>query len=124
MQTWRRSCQAAVCGLAALVAGAGASQAAEIGSAIDVDARLSQRVLKSGASQRVYLRIGIKGRTAGAARETRSPVNVALVVDRSGSMRGDKMVKAREAAMMAVDRLSANDVGSVIVALGATTAVG
>ena len=29
-------------------------------------------------------------------------------------MRGDKMTKAREAAIMAVDRMSARDIGSVV----------
>jgi Ca-activated chloride channel family protein len=81
---------------------------------ITVDARLSHRLLKEGASQKVYLRIGIKG-APGPSNETRTPLNIALVVDRSGSMRGDKMVKAREAAIMAVDRMGANDIASVVV---------
>ncbi len=98
-----------------LAAGAAVARDASGEGSIDVEARLSQRVLKSGERQRVYLRIAIKGRQAAGQESRRSPVNVALVIDRSGSMRGDKIVKAREAAVMAVDRLSSNDTGAVVI---------
>ena len=39
----------------------------------------------------------------------RPPVNLALVIDRSGSMAGDKIAKAREAALEAVRRLAPGD---------------
>lgn len=41
--------------------------------------------------------------------ENRAPLNVALVVDRSGSMRGDPMVQARRAARTFVDQLEPQD---------------
>lgn len=82
--------------------------------AINVDTRLGQSVLKEGRTQRVFLHIGIKGRSSQRERE-RTPVNVALVIDRSGSMKGDKIIKARAAAKMAIDRLTASDAASVIV---------
>lgn len=81
---------------------------------VEVDARLGQRILKERATQRVYVRVGLKGVRAERA-EARTPVNVALVIDRSGSMQGDKMAKAREAAAMAVDRLSERDVASIVI---------
>ena len=44
----------------------------------------------------------------------RPSVNLAIVLDRSGSMHGDKIVKAREAACEAIRRLDARDVVSVV----------
>ncbi len=46
--------------------------------------------------------------------KNRPPVNVALVLDRSGSMSGDKIRKAREAAIEALNRLDARDLISVV----------
>lgn len=45
----------------------------------------------------------------------RAPVNLAIVIDRSGSMGGDKISQAREAAVQAIDRLRADDIVSVVV---------
>jgi len=42
------------------------------------------------------------------------PLNVALVIDRSGSMKGEPMVKAKEAAVDFVNRLKSQDQVSVI----------
>lgn len=47
--------------------------------------------------------------------ETRTPVNLTLVLDRSGSMSGEKLAHAKEAALEAVRRLSADDVFSLVV---------
>jgi Ca-activated chloride channel family protein len=41
-------------------------------------------------------------------------MNIALVIDRSGSMQGPRIAAAREAAMMAVDRLSPRDIVTVV----------
>ena len=40
----------------------------------------------------------------------RSPMNLAIVLDRSGSMEGAKLEKARQAAAMAVDKLGDDDI--------------
>ena len=45
---------------------------------------------------------------------SRPPVNLALVIDRSGSMSGEKIEKAREAALEVVRRLAPDDILSVI----------
>jgi Ca-activated chloride channel family protein len=45
----------------------------------------------------------------------RAPVNVALVLDKSGSMGGRKIAEARQAAILAVQRLQADDIVSVVV---------
>jgi Ca-activated chloride channel homolog len=45
----------------------------------------------------------------------RMPVNVAIVIDKSGSMQGDRIEQARRAAIQAVDRLTDDDIVSVVV---------
>jgi len=44
----------------------------------------------------------------------RSDLNLSLVIDRSGSMQGEKMIRAREAAMFCVDQMLATDRLSVV----------
>jgi Ca-activated chloride channel family protein len=45
----------------------------------------------------------------------RTPLNLSIVLDRSGSMAGEKMVRAREAAMFCVDQMLPTDRLSVVV---------
>ncbi|MCF7854271.1 MAG: VWA domain-containing protein, partial [Candidatus Pacebacteria bacterium] len=49
------------------------------------------------------------------AESERPPVNLSLVLDRSGSMSGSKLEKAKEAALEALRRLSAQDMFSVVI---------
>jgi Ca-activated chloride channel family protein len=44
----------------------------------------------------------------------RGPMNLAVVLDRSGSMEGAKLEKARQAAAMAVDKLGDDDIFSLV----------
>ncbi len=44
----------------------------------------------------------------------RSPMNLCVVLDRSGSMEGAKLEKARQAASMAVDKLADDDIFSLV----------
>lgn len=60
-----------------------------------------------------FVRIGLTGFELPSAEE-RLPVNVAIVVDKSGSMRGEKIEQARRAAIEALDRLQNDDIVSVI----------
>lgn len=62
---------------------------------------------------RVYLKLALKG-IALAGNQARVPANVALVIDRSGSMRGEKIKRAQQAANLAVDLLGPQDDLSVI----------
>jgi Ca-activated chloride channel homolog len=45
----------------------------------------------------------------------RTPLNLAVVIDRSGSMTGAKLEKTKQAAMQLVDRLTPNDIFSLVV---------
>lgn len=47
--------------------------------------------------------------------EARQPVNLSIVLDRSGSMSGDRIERAKEAAIEAVSRLAADDILSLVV---------
>jgi Ca-activated chloride channel family protein len=81
---------------------------------ITLTARLAQPVMKSGDRQSNYLRIGING-CEPQRKSDRTPVNVAFVIDRSGSMAGPRIAQAREAAVMAVKRLDDADIASVVI---------
>ncbi|MFT5508581.1 MAG: Ca-activated chloride channel family protein [Hyphomicrobiaceae bacterium] len=83
------------------------------GDTIAVTTRLGQRILRHGVSQRVFLRIGVRG-IRRESDEQRTPANISLVIDRSGSMRGQKIQKARDAAKMAINRLGARDIASIV----------
>src|ERR1700680_544469 len=81
---------------------------------ITLEARLAQPVMKAGEKQRNYLRIVLNG--CKPERTTnRTPVNVSFVIDRSGSMAGSRLAQAREAAIMAVNRLEPTDIASVVI---------
>ncbi len=47
--------------------------------------------------------------------QVRMPVNVSFVLDRSGSMKGDKIDRVRRAATMAIDMLDQQDTVSVVI---------
>ena len=59
-----------------------------------------------------YVKVTLAADKVSAA--NRPSVNLAIVLDRSGSMSGDKIVKAREAACEAIRRLDAKDIVSVV----------
>lgn len=80
---------------------------------VNLEATLSQNILPAGKRQRVYLRIGLKSDTIRRVHD-RAPLNIALVIDRSGSMSGRKIIEARKAAMMAVGRLGPRDIISIV----------
>jgi len=45
----------------------------------------------------------------------RTPLNLAVVLDKSGSMTGAKLEKTKQAAMQLVDRLAPNDIFSLVI---------
>ena len=76
--------------------------------------RNGQSAIVGKKTRTIYLRIGLEG-VALDEGVRRTPVNVAVVIDKSGSMQADgKMEKAREGAAMALGRLSAEDIASVV----------
>lgn len=82
---------------------------------VKLDADLGQSVLQSDSAGKVYLRLSLKTLAAHEReRERRTPVNLALVLDKSGSMQGDRIVAAKEAARMALTRLGRDDIVALV----------
>jgi Ca-activated chloride channel family protein len=76
-----------------------------LGGTLLVDARLGHASMASGAE--TYLFATVTG--VDRAPDVAPPVDLALVVDRSGSMRGRRMTNAMAAANLAVDRMKDGD---------------
>jgi Ca-activated chloride channel family protein len=80
---------------------------------IQVGAELSQSTIDRKSRDRVYLRLSLKS-LAAAERRKRPPINVALVIDRSGSMSGDRLAAAKKGAHVALERLSSDDIAALV----------
>lgn len=81
-------------------------------SEVKLSAGLGQSVIPPGGGK-VYLRLSLKA-LAHETSENRPPINVGLVLDRSGSMRGPRIAAAKEAARMALSRLGSDDVAALV----------
>lgn len=79
---------------------------------ITFDVDVGEPLMIAGAEQSAYIKITLGGFALPA--QQRSPINLALVLDRSSSMAGDKLEKAKEAALMVVDRLQPDDIISLV----------
>jgi len=64
--------------------------------------------------QEVVIKIDLSA-IAGKQKTRRTPLNLAVVLDKSGSMTGAKLEKTKQAAMQLVDRLAPNDVFSLVI---------
>ena len=80
---------------------------------IDFNVSLATPVIKAGRAQTAFLKVGMTG-FALPSQGDRPPANVALVIDKSGSMAGDRIARAKQAATMAVNSMGANDLISII----------
>lgn len=78
-----------------------------------LDVAPSTPVMLAGKKQNAFLKVSLTGFEQAQA-GARTPVNIAIVLDKSGSMSGDKIYRAREAAAMAINRLNAGDIASVV----------
>jgi Ca-activated chloride channel family protein len=98
-------------GLATGAAHAGAdAKAADHG--ITVSAALDRGTLKAGETQKAYVRVVVQSRRPSG--KARAPLNLALVIDRSGSMAGPRIEAARRAAVETIDRLGRDDIVSIV----------
>ena len=70
-------------------------------------------VVEAGKAQTVRVKVQVTGVELPEA--DRPPVNLAIIIDKSGSMRGDRIVNARRGAVEAIRRLGRQDVFSVVV---------
>ena len=78
-----------------------------------LEVSLDKPTLLAAKKQSTFIKVGLTGFKNDSNKE-RSPVNVAIVLDKSGSMTGKKIDKAKEAAIAAIQRLNKNDIVSVV----------
>lgn len=95
-------------GLLAPIAGALAA-----GPLVRCDLALDRGVLPSGPAQSAVIKITLDVPVVPRASE-RPPVNLTLVLDRSGSMEGSKLEKAKEGAIEALRHLGPQDIFSLV----------
>ncbi len=80
---------------------------------VKLKAEPATEVMPEGRAGKAYVRISLKG-VPYPQEGIRAPVNVALVIDKSGSMTGEKIEHAKDAAVMALDRLAPKDIIAVV----------
>lgn len=97
----------------ALAAAAMMTPADALAASVAVRTDLGTPVLLAGRTSTVVLKIGLQG-LALADAEHRPPVNLSIVLDKSGSMAGEKLEKAKMAARSLLDRLRPDDLVSVV----------
>ncbi|PLY13069.1 MAG: hypothetical protein C0631_15420 [Sedimenticola sp.] len=95
--------------VAGLFIGASSAQAQEV----VLKAELGTPVVAAGARQTAFLKVSLTGFLL-QGRGDRTPANIAIVLDQSGSMQGAKLERAKEAAIMAVDLLNDSDIVSIV----------
>jgi Ca-activated chloride channel family protein len=71
----------------------------------------SHQKIWTGQKQITHLKVAVTG---AQLKNDRPPVNVALVIDRSGSMGGQRIQQAKQAALMAIDMLRSDDIISLV----------
>ncbi|MDP2653324.1 MAG: VWA domain-containing protein [Candidatus Omnitrophota bacterium] len=90
------------------------SQAA-LDKRVKVYADLDKPVIMSGTPENVVIRVGLSAPDMDFVKQ-RIPLNLAIVLDKSGSMGSqNKIQNARSAALEIIDRLNPNDIVSLIV---------
>lgn len=101
----------ALCGSTLL--GKGVPQKKTAAQKVQLDVSLAHPIMLADKKNTTYVKIGLTGFEL-PDKEDRAPVNIALVIDKSGSMQGPKIQKAKQAAIAAIDRLRSSDIVSVI----------
>ena len=81
---------------------------------VKVKVSMASPYILANSQQKTYLKVGLTGFQIKDEKQ-RTPVNLAIVLDRSGSMHGTKLARAKQAATQAINRLNKNDIVSVVV---------
>lgn len=85
-----------------------------IGDTLTVDARLGHASLARSDAGETLLFAQVSAPPPASATSTAPPLSLALVVDRSGSMKGERIAKAIEASVLALERLRDGDTITVV----------
>lgn len=97
-----------------LLASAAPVSAATNHTTVHLQVDVDQPVLLAGSTQHAVVKVSLDGLRPPAT-TPHEPVNLALVLDRSGSMRGEKLEQAKTAALEAVRRLRPDDIFSLVI---------
>lgn len=84
-----------------------------VGKTLMLDARLGHEVLGQNGSGETYLFAQVTGAETSAVGQA-PPVNLGIVIDRSGSMKGERIAHAMDAAAVAVERMRDGDMVTVV----------
>jgi Ca-activated chloride channel family protein len=103
-------CAVVWCGLATMLAAEDSTSAP-----VNLQCSLAEPVMRDdiASTQPNFLKVSLIGRPLEPQRE-RAPVNVALVIDKSGSMQGEKIERAKQGLLAAIDRLGAQDIVTIV----------
>jgi Ca-activated chloride channel homolog len=85
----------------------------QVGKGLLLDSRLGHASLAAGESGETYLFAHVSGAESSTARRA-PPMNIALVIDRSGSMRGERIANALAGALGTVERMRDGDSVTVV----------
>src|SRR5688500_892723 len=80
---------------------------------VRLEVSLDRPTMRAAKKQSALATIGLTGVEL-AGLDTRAPVNGAIVLDKPGSMQGEKIDKAKEAAIAATGRLGSGDSVSIV----------
>jgi Ca-activated chloride channel family protein len=83
------------------------------GQTLMIEGRLGHSKIVKNAQGETFVMLEVRGNDASRA-QVAPPVNLAIVMDRSGSMKGSRLVNAIQAATGAVSRMNDGDTVSVI----------
>ncbi|MDD4955926.1 MAG: VWA domain-containing protein, partial [Candidatus Omnitrophica bacterium] len=82
---------------------------------VKVSANLDKPYVLAGEDETVVLKVGLSAEP-GVEKTKRPPINIAVVIDKSGSMSSDgKIEKAKEGVYRVIEQLNEGDVISIIV---------
>ena len=84
----------------------------QAGTTLHVEGRLGHAKLGKDSRGETFVMLEVKADPGKA--KVRAPVNLALAIDRSGSMKGNRLRNAIQGALAAIDRLNDGDTISVI----------
>ena len=80
---------------------------------VALDVALGTPAVLAGQRQTAYLKVSLTGFEL-RDETIRPAANIAIVLDKSGSMNGDKIERAKDAASMAIERLNSADIAAIV----------
>src|ERR1051326_3491530 len=94
-----------------------AARGPNTGSGVTINLKMQPErrlIREDGSFRHVDFHVQVQ-QAANKAKPERTPLTLALVLDRSGSMQGEKMQIAKQAALAVLDRLDERDQAAVVV---------